>query len=302
MVVSKSTLQKIREIIDKHYAKLTISMLGRNAFSPKELAQMKAAGIDTSNKSSLLEMAYFHNFVNMPLSHESPTSVEDMEVQQSQASIKPTGEAHDYTVENLNDKAKQLVDKLKEGVKSRIEGFIRGNNDSYKMDALQNLDRSDELDQLVKESTLGRVKQKLRDSSGEANRDWQRVIVTELSNAIGAGSIDRIVTDNRGSDLNDVYVYRIVVNDALTCKYCRRFYGEPGDAPQVYRLSTLLAHGSNYGLKPENWRAVAGATHPNERCSQILELKPGFMVKPGGTVSYIGLAKWRDYIHEVLVA
>lgn len=302
MVVSKDTIEKIREIIEKHYNRLTISVLGRAVFSAKELKDMESAGIDTTNKESLLSMVYYHNFINNPLGREAPSSVEDMKVQQSQRGIKPEGEAHDYTTENLNDKARQLIEKMKATVATRIEGFIRDNNDTYKMNALQNLDRSDLMDDLVKESSLGKVKQKLRDSAKDGTRDWQRVAITEMSNAIGIGSVDRIVTDNRTADLDDVYVYRITVGDALTCKYCRRFYGESGEAPKLYRLSTILSNGSNYGLKPEAWKPVAGATHPNERCSQIIELKPGFMIVPGGGVTYIGLAKWADYVHEVLVA
>jgi hypothetical protein len=301
MVTSRETLEKIREIIAKHYAKFSISMLGRSAFTPDELRELQAAGIDTSNKSSFLEMVYMHNFINNPRGRNSPTSVEDMKAQQSESGIKPHGEANDYTVNNLNDKTKQLIDKLRADVAARIEGFIRDNNDAYKFNALANLDRTDAMDELVKESSLGRVKQKLRDSSKDANRDWQRVALTEMSNAIGIGSVDRIVTDNRGADLDDIYVYRIIVGDALTCKYCRRFYGDVGQAPKLYRLSTLLANGSNYGLKQDSWKPVSGATHPNTRTSAVLELKPGFEVRPGGSVTYIGLAKWANYVHEVLV-
>lgn len=300
MVVSKETIEKIREIIEKHYNKLTISVLGRAVFGPKELKEMEAAGIDTSNKDSLLSMVYYHNFVNNPLGREAPSSVEDMKAQQSQEGIKPEGEAHDYTTENLNDKARQLIDKMRATVATRIEGFIRDNNDDYKFDALQNLGRSDLMDDLVKESSIGKIKQKLRDSAKDGIRDWQRIAITEMSNAIGIGSVDRIVTDNRTADLDDVYVYRITVADSLTCKYCRRFYGEAGGPPKLYRLSTILSNGSNYGLKPDAWKPVAGATHPNERCSQIIELKPGFRLVAGGSVTYIGLAKWADYIHEVL--
>lgn len=301
MVLSREVIEKIRKIIERNYSQFTISMLGKSVFSKEEIKQMEAAGLDVTNKDSFLSMVYYHNFINNPVNANSPTSVEDMKAQQSQDGVKPTGEANDYTVGNLNDKAKQYIDKLKTDVVTRIEGFIRDNNDAYKFDALQNLNRDEALDNLVKESSLGRVKQKLRDSAKDANRDWQRVALTEMSNAIGIGSVDRIVTDNRTADLDDIYVYRVIVGDALTCKYCRKFYGDVGQAPKLYRLSTLLANGSNYGLKTESWKPVSGATHPNTRTSQVIELKPGFAVRPGGSVTYIGLAKWADYIHEVLV-
>jgi hypothetical protein len=44
------------------------------------------------------------------------------------------------------------------------------------------------------------------------------------------------------------------------------------------------------------WRPVVGATHPQDRESGILELKPGWKVLAGGRLEYIGLARWAEYI------
>lgn len=300
MVTSRETIERIREIIQKHYARLVISVLGKDALSPKELKELESLGVDTSNPDSLMSMVYYHNFINHPVDEISPTSIEDMKAQQSVGGLKPKGEAHDYTVENINDKTKQYIDKLKLDVMTRVEGIIRENNDSYKMNALQNLDRTDVLDDLVKESSLGKLKQKLRDTAGDGNRDWTRVAITEMSNAIGVASVDRIVSDNTGKELDDVYVFRITVKDAKTCKWCRRFYDDKDGSPKLYKLSTLLGNGSNYGKKTDSWMPVIGATHPNERCSQMIELKPGYKLQTDGSVSYIGLDKWNDYIFEKL--
>jgi hypothetical protein len=298
MVTNKSTLEKIKEIVQKHYNRLAISVLGRDSLSEKELKELEEQGIDTSNKDSLLTMVYHHNFINHPIDEITPTNIEDMKGQQSVEGLTPKGEAHEYTIENLNGKTKQLIDKLKTDVATRLEGIIRENNDNYKMDALQNLDRTDIVDQLTKESTLGSLKQKLRDTSGDANRDWTRIAVTETSNAIGIASVDRIVSDNVGKDLEEVYVFRITVKDAKTCKWCRRFYDDTDGSAKLYKLTTLLDNGSNYGKKTDAWMPVIGATHPNERCSQMIELKPGFKLVPGGSVTYMGLADWKNYIFE----
>lgn len=296
MVTSKSTIRKIREIIKKHYAKLMITTLGKSVFTESELAQMRERGIDTENNDSILELIYHHNFINNPTNQDSPISVEDMKNQQSVAGMKPIGQAHDFSVENLNDNAKLLIEKMTFDVTARIEGIVRENNTDYKLDALQNLDRTDFADDMVKESSLGRVKQKLRDSAKNANRDWQRVALTEMSNAIGLGSADRVVSNNKEKDLDQVYVYRIPVNDVATCKYCRRFYNDNDGTPKVYRLSTLLSNGTNYGKPTSDWKPVVGATHPNTRTSQIIELKPGFKVESGGGMTYIGMEKWEEYI------
>jgi hypothetical protein len=296
MVTKRETLEKIAKIIGKHYARLMISVLGKDALTAEELKEAQEAGIDTSNEESLMTLIYNHNFINHPIDDITPRSVEDMKAQQSVTGLVPKGEAHDYTTQNLNDKTKQLINKMKLDATTRLQGIIRENNDTYKMNALQNLNRDENVDELVKESSLGKLRQKLRDASGDGNRDWMRVAVTEMSNAIGIASVDRIVSDNATADLEDVFVYRITVKDAKTCKWCNRFYTDSDGSPKVYKLSTLLANGSNYGKKTDSWEPVIGATHPNERCSQVIELKPGFKLQPDGSPTYIGLEKWNAYI------
>lgn len=300
MVTSQKIIDIIKKIVGKHHNRLIIGMLGKGILNKPQLQELKDAGYNTSNTESLFSAIYYHNFINNPVDVHSPTSVGDMKNQQSVTGLIPQGEANDYSVDSVNQNVKQLIDKMQTDVSARIEGIIRQNNDKFKFGALQNLERSDMADILVKESSLGKVKQLLRDSSKDANRDWQRVALTEMSNAIGIGSVDRIVTDNRDNDLDEVYVYRIIVGDSVTCKYCRRFYGDVGEAPKLYKLTTLLNNGSNYGLKTDSWKPVIGATHPNTRTSQIIELKPGFMIESGGSVTYIGLEKWKDYIADKL--
>lgn len=302
MVTDKATIEKIREIVAKNYNRLAISVLGRGVLSEEDLRKLKEAGVDTSNQDSLMSLVYHHNYINHPVGKNAPTSVEDMKNQQKIDDIKPSGRAHQYAEENINDKMKQLIDKMKTDVMTRLEGIVRENNDQFKVDSLKNPLRSESMEELVKESTLGKLKQRLQDTSKDGNRDWMRVAITEMSNAVGIASADRIMVDNADKDMDDIYVFRIVVNDAKTCKYCRRFYVDSDGSPKVYRLSTLLSNGSNYGKKTDDWKPCAGATHPNERCSQTIELKPGWQVNANGSVSYIGLEKWRDYIFHKLAS
>lgn len=299
MVTSKETILKIREIINKHYNRLVLSTLGFNQLSEKELKELEDAGYDVSNKDSLLSIAYNHNFINTPIDDISPKSVGEMKSQQSVKGLKPAGQANDYAVESLNDSTKQWIEKLKLDVATRVETVIRQNNDVYRLDALKDLNRTDFADELMKESTLGKVKQKLQDTSKDANRDWLRVALTEVSNAVGIGSVDRIVTENKDKPSSEVFVFRITVKDAKTCKWCKLFYNDTS-GPALYKLETLLDNGSNYGKKPDEWQPVVGSTHPNTRTSQVLELKPGFKLNPDGSVTYMGLAGWKDYVFERL--
>lgn len=297
MVTSKRVMDLIKKIIERRYRAMAISVLGREIFTRAELNELEKNGIDTSNKTSLIELAYYHNYLNPHGKADSPTGVGDMMSQQSDKNGLPKGEHQDAAVEHLNESMKAAIEKMRQDVQTRIEGFIRDNNQDFRFKALQGQERTDEVNRLVRESTLTKLKQRLRDSSGDGNRDWTRVATTEISNAIGAGSVDRIAKENADADPNEVYVYRIVVNDAALCKYCRRFYQDESDgAPKVYRLSTLLSNGSNYGKKAADWLPVVGATHPNERCSQVIELKRGWKVISGGKQVFIGSEAWNEYI------
>lgn len=295
MVTSRAVTELIKKIIDRRYKSLVISLLGREAFTKAELNELEKHGIDTSNKTSMMELIYNHNFLN-PLGTSAPTSIEDMKNQQSNQQAKPKGKESNFAVEHANEVMKAAIEKLKQDVTTRLLGMIQENNQNFKYNALQNHGRAEEVENLVKESTLSKLKQKLRDSSRDTNRDWLRVATTEMSNVIGNGSVDRIATENKDKDPDEVYVYRIVVNDAALCKWCRRFYLDDDGSPKVYRLSTLLGNGTNMGRKRDSWEPVVGATHPNERCSQVIELKRGWKVLPGGRQTYIGPDKWNEYI------
>jgi hypothetical protein len=297
MIISKKTIEKIKEIIENKYASFTISMLGSSVFSDKELKNLGLSRKNLNNES-LLALAYNHNFINQQKTTASPTSISDMKAQQSAPGVVPVGEAHDYTIEHLNENAAQLLSKLKENVASQIEGMIRESNNQFKFNSLQNLDRPDEVDDIIKQGMVSQIKQKLRDTSGDATRDWNRVAVTEVSNSVGLGATDAIVARNRDSKLDEVYVFRITVGDAKVCKFCNAFYVDTDGSPRVYRLSTLLSNGSNYGKKSSEWKPVSVATHPNERCAAPLELPPGYKVLKGGTLTYIGMEAWEKYIRE----
>jgi hypothetical protein len=295
MVTSKKVQEIIANIIKKHHLRLVIGFLGNKELSLVELALLEASGYDTSNKDSLLSLVYNHVFATHNGDGTGPQSIGEMKVHQSVPGIKPVGDAHDFAIEGLNDSAKACIEKLRVDTVTRIQNMVRDNNNDFRMDSLLNMDRPDALDQVVRQSSVGKLRQKLRDASGDGNRDWTRIATTEISNAIGLASADRIVTDNIKKDLEEVYVYRIAVNDAATCKWCKRFYIDEDGSPAVYKLSTLMANGSNMGKQRDAWQPTVMSTHPSERCSQILELKPGFALS-GNKPTYIGTDKWNSYI------
>lgn len=295
MVTSNKTLQLIKNIIERRYAVLLLSVIGEDALSEEEIKRLKSMGIKVSNNPSQIELAYFHSLL-VPRGVEGPKSPEEMIEHQKKHSSKISGKEVEFARTHANEVMKVAIEKLKNDSMMRIMQLIQENNQNYKFNSINSVQQTEKVQQWIKESTIDQLKRKLRDTSGDANRDWKRVAITEVSNAIGMGAVDRVVSQNKDKAPDEIFVYRIPVVDAALCSKCREFYLDFDGSPKVYKLSTLLSNGSNYGKPKSDWNPVLGATHPHDRESGIIELKPGWRVLPGGRQTFIGQDKWKDYI------
>lgn len=293
MKLSKAQLEKIKAIIENNYHSMLISVTGKSTLSEVEIERLAQAGYDVEDKNSLLSMLYFNNLLNDLQSVAGPTSIPEMTAQQAN---KPEGPTTDAAVEHINENFAQLLEKHKAATQAKFEGILREYNLTERNKLLQIDGTEDEIQQLIAESNVGRLKQVLRDLSHDANRDWERVAITEVSNALGHGAMDRIVHENRGRDLTQAYGYRLVSLDSSICPHCKKFYLDQDGTPAVYKISTFLNNGTNYGKKASDWKPVAVATHPRERCSGVLQLKPGWKLLPEGGLEFIGPKAWQEYI------
>lgn len=293
MAIKLSTLAKIKKIVDANHAKLLLDVVGPSELTQSEKDELRRKGVVLSNENSVLERLYHHNYLNEHDSKMAPTNLQEMDAQQDNSKL-PKGEFHSASKKYLVNRMRQSIEKQKADLISKLDTLVQESNN------LEKFKKQSKSSELMGESTLSQLKTKLRDLSQDASRNWDRVVNTEVSNAVSLGSVDRIVDENSDRDLDEVYVYRIVVQDGALCRYCRRFYLDSDGSPKLYRLSTLLGNGSNYGKNKPDWKPVATATHPNERCSQVIELKPGWKLMPGGSVTFIGRDAWNQYLAKKL--
>lgn len=130
---------------------------------------------------------------------------------------------------------------------------------------------------------------KLRKASQDAKRDWERVAITELNNLVQEGRAAAIEKKTKSSDAR---VYKRPRSTA--CVYCKLLYLEKdGVTPRVFRLSALVANGSNIGRAANRptlkgpaateWRPTLDSVHPNCQC--MLHILPdGYGFKDGQLV------------------
>jgi len=117
---------------------------------------------------------------------------------------------------------------------------------------------------------------------------WKTIVKTELNRAANYGAAEAIVGNNPGKKPEDILVYKMGShNYSESCDECKKFWFLPDGRPRVYKLSELVAGGSNVGKKKHEWRPGLDSTHPN--CVHRLhELRTGYGFDASGRITYVG--------------
>lgn len=291
MVISQDTIEKIKKIAKKYHNAILLKYAGKEELTQSEIDELKQAGLYDEDNQQIIKNIYHYNLAYRHGDENAPDSLDDFNETKPEL---PENEQVEASVDYLTENFETQINKQKDSVVNKLTEAIRNANQNFKF---QKLTEDEILNN--KDLSVANLKSRLEEISGEADRDWDRIVNTEVSNAISLGSVDRIAGENEEKDSKEVYVYRIPQKDA--CQSCKKFYMDSDGSPKLYRFSTLLGNGSNFGKKRSEWKPVADATHPNEKCSQVLELKPGFKLETDGTPTYIGREKWEnEYIPNKL--
>jgi hypothetical protein len=139
-------------------------------------------------------------------------------------------------------------------------------------------------DAIANNTNRYKIIQQLRETSKDWNRDWHRVAMTEMQNAKMNGEAQAILSGDSplSSKKGDTDVFKRPAPNC--CAMCRKLYLEKGsNKPIVFKLSELLANGTNYGKKQAEWKAVVGTVHPSCIC-QLSILPEGYHFDDSGAM------------------
>lgn len=140
------------------------------------------------------------------------------------------------------------------------------------------------------------VAQQVRAATKDLRRDWLRVAHTEMHNAVEEA---KAIVLTHSHPERDPRVFKRPRPDA--CAFCKLLYLKPdGVTPRVFRLSVLLANGTNAGRRAgrptrsgrsrTQWKAVLGAMHPFCKC-ELFVLPDGMGFNNQGQMVYVGTVK-----------
>ena len=268
MALSNKAQKKIAQLIEDYKDLMTLKTVGPGALSRKRLRDLVLKGMikkDASLVSPVIE-AYLKT-------HEQAIdgSPAPMDVRQGAIS---------FLERQMQRYSEKAVTNLTTDIVGTLEAHIHPEFEQKEGAAIY---------EALKDPKL--FKQNLRsllnDKVEQWEYRWRTVVTTELSRASNFGAMDAIIHNNHGQDPAQITVFKSGNKPGEgSCETCSKLWYLPdGVTPKTYKLSELMANGSNHGKKKAEWMATIDNTHPNESHT-LHELKPGYGFQ-GGEIAWI---------------
>lgn len=270
--LTKGQINQIQQIIKNHMAVLTKILIGEGNPSPE---LVKKLGLPKSITDMITD-SYQYGVLQI-LSKKKIENLTQKEVQNlidSLSSTKQQQQAIDY----LKIKTQLSIDSLQNKMIAGVTNLA----------IQEQLNMYQAVGQVIPKNMKTytpqyKVIQQLREYSNDWNRDWHRVAHTEMWSAKNHGIANTIIND-KAQKGTDTLVYIRVAKNA--CPHCKRLYLDSDGIPKIFKLSELLANGTNYGKKVANWLPVIPPCHPNCMCI-LMVLPQGYKFNALGELEHI---------------
>ena len=280
MLLTEQQLQEIRQIIADHHSAFIANAVSPDAVAPEILDKLKQKGLYAPKVESIRD-AYLYGQILATLDDPKVASMSYDEFKrylrtnpvplteiERQAIMVAQQQAGQYAV-GLGNRVDQQTGQLLIEADHVLRGQLR---DEIKTATAENIARRE---------SVKKLKSDLGWATRDWARDWDRIAVTEKHNAMQHGVADSYA-ERYGSGAR---VAKRVMPDA--CPHCVRLYVGPDGHPRIFKLSTLLANGTNFRTKTGDWKPVVGPTHPHCQC-QLFRVPEGWgfdaegRLTPGG--------------------
>ena len=256
-------IDEIKKIIQEYMSVIGQLVVGGGKPSPTFLSRL---GLPTG-VTDLIKNAYQYGRLGIALGTKDISRMPADDVKKLLETLKLTP-SQQRSVEQAKIRAQQGIDNLPQRITSGVVTAAI-NSDLSMWQAVKEV-----VPEATKQGTERyKVIQQLRDMTQDWNRDWHRVAHTEMWDAKVKGEAEAIL--NNESPLSkkgaDTMVFKRPAPNA--CPKCKQLYLESdGVTPKVFKLSDMVALGTNFGKKQADWQPVVGTVHPN--CMCVLNVIP----------------------------
>jgi hypothetical protein len=283
--LSDRQLKEVSRIIDDHHSAFLVQIGLGDTLPEEQVTRLLKTGLITKAqvKRGLIEGAFLFGFL--------ADSMEELKLKDmSYSDFK-----HFITQKSVPLSAEETmaIKHLKRSVATHLKGLggrIDQSTQEVLVDADQDLRRrlaavvKRELVQgIEKRKSLNEVVGALRKATNDHAHNWHRIVVTEVNNAFQEGKLATIQKSNKG---RDPWVFKRVRKGA--CEECKSAYLTKSGTPRVFKLSELLATGTNVNRVRADRQPTVKSHHPWCQC-ELQEMPPGFKFDRSGKLVYEGL-------------
>lgn len=254
--LTRAQINKIKSIISDHMEVLMQLTTGDGHPSPALLRKLKLP----KDITDLITSSYQYGRLGVLKGKDlSAMSSRDVKVLMRVLKLTP---AQKSSLERVKLKAQQSIDSITQKITSNVVTLAL-QSDLSMWSAVKDIIPA----ALENDTPRYKVIQQLREKTGDMQRDWHRVAHTEMWDAKLQGEAEAILNNESPLSKNgaETLVYKKPAPNA--CAKCKQLYLEKdGVTPKVFKLSELVAMGTNYGKKQADWVPTLGVLHPNCMC------------------------------------
>ncbi len=295
-LLSKKQVRDISDLIRDTHLLFMVELGGDIAIEPEDLSRLRAKGKLHGPRTSLIKRAYEYGLL---AGKQGPEQDETISLGAFMAFL-------NSAASSLSARDQSTIRDVTEHMVSHVNGMTLDLQRRFQK-TLADADRhvrrlrDHAVAKITSEGAARRegvrdVAAKLRQATQDLRRDWTIFAATEMNNWIQEGKASAI---RERSNEKDPLIYKRPRPDA--CPYCKILYLEAdGKTPRIFRLSDLVANGTNHGRKANRpvltgsaateWRPVLDSVHPFCRCT-LQELVAGYGFDDNGKLVWRGLHK-----------
>lgn len=267
MLFTPEEIQQLFFVVDYRIARVIADVLGKEYLSQEDIDMLKRFDFDL--KTEVLKIPpYWQAFIFGRLAAIlTPAQLSSLNFNDLQQYV----EKEQYPELTSREKAEYNAAAMRsysyiKGMGTRIKDSLSSTISEEEM-KIAVAEREREVETAIREElTEGVLKRKsvqsivssLGHRLDEWNRDWGRIVATEMENIFQIGIAQTIMKEHG----IHAKVYKETYPGA--CRICLNAYttAGAGSKPVIFDLSELIANGTNIGKKSKDWKATLSPIHP----------------------------------------
>jgi len=217
MIIDNDKKKEIRNIIKKNHILFIADTLGKDSLTEEDINFMKDMGI---NVDDYVGDDYVDDAYNVGLTRSGIKAGEQPNVPLDEFRQQPkpyVSEEAKYAVDYVKSQVATAINKQIAKIQDDVEGGIRNGNLQFANFLMDEGSGSIIARGIEENRTRQQIQTDLQDNFGEYNRDWRRIVVTELNNARSYGAIESYRKLNQNKKPDEIMLYKIIVEDSALC-------------------------------------------------------------------------------------